>query len=163
MKDLSCDKDAFASILNKTLRTHQIKNGSLSTSKCVASFGSSLTTMSTTTSAKRLIYASELWKKLENLYAAKSGSNKLFYLTKLVRTKYRDGSSVVDHFNEFQGIVDELHGMGAKLLDELLGLFVLTSLPESWDTLKMSITSIASKGVVNIEDVKGSILNEKMR
>ena len=28
--------------------------------------------------------ASELWKKLENLYAAKSGSNKLFYLTKLV-------------------------------------------------------------------------------
>ena len=102
-------------------------------------------------------------KKLENLYAAKSGSNKLFYLTKLVQTKYRDGSSVVDHFNEFQGIVDELHGMGAKLDDELLGLFVLMSLPESWDTLKMSITSIASKAVVNIEDVKGSILNEKMR
>ena len=81
----------------------------------------------------------------------------------MVQTKYRDGSSVVDHLNELQGIMDELYGMGAKLDDELLGLFELMSLPESWDTLKMSIISIASKGVVNIEDVKGNILNEKMR
>ena len=49
-------------------------------------------------------HARTLWNKLEELYASKTGNNKLFYLTKLMKIKYREGSSIADHLNEMQGI-----------------------------------------------------------
>ena len=45
-------------------------------------------------------HAQTLWNKLEELYASKTGNNKLFYLTKLMQIKYREGSSVADHLND---------------------------------------------------------------
>ena len=46
-----------------------------------------------------------LWNKLEELYASKTGNNKLFYLTKVLQMKYREGMSMADYFNDMQGIV----------------------------------------------------------
>jgi hypothetical protein len=40
-----------------------------------------------------------------------------------------------------------MSGMGIKFEDELLGLFLLLSLLESWETFRVSITSSAPKGV----------------
>jgi len=48
-------------------------------------------------------HARTLWQKLEELYASKTGNNKLFYLTKLMHVKYWEGTSIVDHLNEFKG------------------------------------------------------------
>ncbi|RDX87979.1 hypothetical protein CR513_30489, partial [Mucuna pruriens] len=59
--------------------------------------------------------------------------------------KFKEGTSLSDHLNEFQGILDQMLGMGIKFEDEILGLLLLNSLPESWETFK------------------GSILNEEMR
>nr|XP_009776196.1 PREDICTED: uncharacterized protein LOC104226005 [Nicotiana sylvestris] len=86
-------------------------------------------------------HARSLWDKLEELYASKTGNNKLFYLTKLMQVKYVEGTTVADHLNEIQGIVDQLSGMGIKFDDEVLALMVLATLPESWETLKVSITN----------------------
>lgn len=108
-------------------------------------------------------HARSLWDKLEELYASKTGNNKLFYLTKLMQVKYVEGTTVADHLNEIQGIVDQLSGMGIKFDDEVLALMVLATLPESWETLKVSITNSAPNGVVNMETVKSGILNEEMR
>ena len=108
-------------------------------------------------------HARTLWNKLEELYASKTGNNKLFYLTKLMKIKYREGSSIADHLNEMQGIVDQLSGMGINFENEILALMVLASLPESWETLKISLTNSAPNGVVNMELVKSGILNEEMR
>ena len=76
-------------------------------------------------------HARTLWNKLEELYASKTGNNKLFYLTKLMKIKYREGSSIADHLNEMQGIVDQLQGMGINFENETFALMVLASLPKS--------------------------------
>ncbi|KAL5842405.1 hypothetical protein ACOSQ3_013008 [Xanthoceras sorbifolium] len=109
------------------------------------------------------IHARTLWSKLEQLYASKTGNNKLFYLTKLMQLKYKEGTSIADHLNEMQGILDQLSRMGINFDDEVFALMVLASLPESWETLKISITNTAPNGAVNMELVKSGILNEEMR
>ncbi|RDX72910.1 hypothetical protein CR513_47549, partial [Mucuna pruriens] len=49
---------------------------------------------------------------------------------------FKEGTSLSDHLNEFQGIIDQMLGMGIKFEDEILGLLLLNSLPESWETFK---------------------------
>lgn len=53
--------------------------------------------------------------------------------------------------------------MSIILDDEILGLFVLLSLPESWETFYVNITSYAPRGVISSEMDKRGILNDKMR
>ncbi|RDX86057.1 hypothetical protein CR513_32662, partial [Mucuna pruriens] len=53
--------------------------------------------------------------------------------------------------------------MGIKFEDEFFGLLLLNFLLESWETFKVSITNSAPNGVVSLQMVKGSILNEEMR
>ena len=68
-----------------------------------------------------------------------------------------------DHLNKIEGIHDQLSRIGVKLDDEVFALLVLASLPQSWETLKISITNTAPNGIVNIELVKSNILKEEMR
>lgn len=53
--------------------------------------------------------------------------------------------------------------MSIKFDDVLLELFLLLSLPESWETFRVSITSSTPRGVVSLETTKGGILNKEMR
>ncbi|CAL1399745.1 unnamed protein product [Linum trigynum] len=77
--------------------------------------------------------------------------------------KYNEETSLADHLNEIQGIVDQLSGMGIKMEDEVIALLVLASLPESWETLKISLTNSAKDRIVSMEAVKSGVLNEEMR
>lgn len=108
-------------------------------------------------------HARSLWKKIESLYASKSGNNKLYLLNSLMNLRYKEGTSISDHLNDFQGLLDQLSGMGIKFDDEVLGLWLLNTLPDSWETFRVSITNSASDGVVSLQSVKGSVLNEEMR
>ncbi|MCI06462.1 gag-pol polyprotein [Trifolium medium] len=53
--------------------------------------------------------------------------------------------------------------MGIKFDDEVLGLWLLNTLPDSWGTFRVSITNLAFDGVVSLQSVKGSVLNEEIR
>ena len=64
-------------------------------------------------------HARTLWTKLEELYARKTGNNKLFLIKQLINLKYRDGTPVTDHLNVFQGVINQLAGMGIKFEDEI--------------------------------------------
>ncbi|RDX84565.1 hypothetical protein CR513_34368, partial [Mucuna pruriens] len=108
------------------------------------------------------IDAKTLWEKIESLYASKCGNNKLFLLNSIVSLTFKEGTSLSDHLNEFQGIIDQMSGMGIKFEDEILGLLLLNSLPESWETFKISITNSTPNGVFSLQMVKGSVLNEEM-
>ena len=57
--------------------------------------------------------AKDLWQKLESLYASKSG-NKLYLLNILINLRYKEGSFVSNHLNEFQGVLDQLSSIGIK-------------------------------------------------
>jgi len=53
--------------------------------------------------------------------------------------------------------------MGIKFDDEVLGSWLLNTLPDSWETFRVSITNPSPDGVVSLENVKSSVLNEEMR
>ena len=107
--------------------------------------------------------AKSLWKKIETLYASSTGNNKLYLLNSLMNLKYKEGISISDHLNDFQGLRDQLSQMGIKFDDEVLGLWLLNTLPDSWETFRVSITNSSPDGVVSLENVKSSVLNEEMR
>nr|AAV88069.1 hypothetical retrotransposon [Ipomoea batatas] len=108
-------------------------------------------------------HARSLWNKLETLYASKTGNNKLFLLKQMMNIRYREGTLINDHVNDFQGVLDQLSGMGIKFEDEVLGLWLLNTLPDSWETFRVSLTNSAPNGVVTMEYVKSGILNEEAR
>ncbi|RDX75146.1 hypothetical protein CR513_45011, partial [Mucuna pruriens] len=109
------------------------------------------------------IHARTLWEKIESLYASKYGNNKLFLLNSIESLKFKEGTSLLDHLNEFQGIVDQISRMGINFEYEILGLLLLNSLPESSKTFKVSITNSTPNDVVSLQMVNGSVLNEEMR
>jgi gag-polypeptide of LTR copia-type len=75
--------------------------------------------------------AHELWKKLESLNKQKTTANKAFFIRKLVNLKFREGTSVAEHLNEFQSLINQLSAMKMTLEDELHALLLLKSLPDS--------------------------------
>nr|KYP39014.1 Retrovirus-related Pol polyprotein from transposon TNT 1-94 [Cajanus cajan] len=77
--------------------------------------------------------------------------------------RYRESSSISDHLNEFQGLLDQLSKMGIKFDDEVLRLQLLNTLPESWESFQVSITNSAPNGVVSLQTAKSGALNEEMR
>ena len=70
---------------------------------------------------------------------------------------------ITDHLNTFQGITNQLSRMGIKFDDEVQGLCLLGTLPDSWETFRMSLSNLAPNGVINMELAKSSVLNEVMR
>lgn len=108
-------------------------------------------------------HARTLWQKLETLYASKIGNNKLFLLKQLITFKYKEGSPILDHINDFQGVLDQLSGMSVNFDDEIQGLWLLNTLPDSWETLRISLTNSAPSGKVTMEFAKSGVLNEEVR
>ncbi|KAF3633760.1 Cytochrome 98A2 [Capsicum annuum] len=64
-------------------------------------------------------HARSLWDKLETFYASKTGNNKLFLLKQLMNIRYKEGSPISDHINDFQGVLDQLSGMGVKFDEKI--------------------------------------------
>jgi len=85
--------------------------------------------------------AKSLWDKLEQLYAKKTGNNQMFLIKKMLGLKLQKGTLCADHLNTFQGIMNQLSSMGIKFDDEIQGLFLLGSLPDSWETCRMSLSN----------------------
>lgn len=76
-------------------------------------------------------HARTLWEKLETLYASKTSNNKLFLLKQLMTFKYKKGSPILYHINDFQGVLGHLSGMSVNFDDEIQGLWLLNTLPDS--------------------------------
>ena len=55
---------------------------------------------------------------------------------------------------------DQLLGMGGKLDDEILALWLLNTLTHSWETFRVCLTNAAQNGIVTMEYVKSGVLNE---
>ncbi|RDX88351.1 hypothetical protein CR513_30072, partial [Mucuna pruriens] len=95
-------------------------------------------------------HASTLCEKIESFYASMCGNNKLFLLNSIVSLKFKKGTSLSYHLNEFQRILDQMLGTSIKFEDEILELLLLNSLPNSWETFKVSITNSTSNAVVSL-------------
>jgi hypothetical protein len=104
--------------------------------------------------------AYSLWQKLESLYERKTAQNKAFVIRRLVNLKYKDGHSVTEHLSNFQGLLNDLSTMKLALDDEVQALLLLSSLPDSWETLVVSLSNSAPSGVITMSMVKDNMFNE---
>ena len=58
-----------------------------------------------------------------------------------MKLDYMDGQSMKEHLNSFKGLVNQLTKINMKIDDELQALLLLNSLPESWDTLVVTLNN----------------------
>ena len=93
-------------------------------------------------------HAHTLWQKLEELYARKEGTNRMFLIKQLMNLRYREGAPVADHVNAFQGIINQLSSMEISFEDEVRVLLLLGSLSDTWEILKVTLCNSAPNGVV---------------
>ena len=77
--------------------------------------------------------------------------------------KYKDGSSVAEHLNVFQDLVNQLSTMELVFDDEVQALFLLSSLPDSWETMVVTLSNTAPNGKLTLNIVKERMFNEETR
>lgn len=70
---------------------------------------------------------------------------------------------MIEHLNTFKGIVNQLTKADMKIDDELQTLLLLSSLPESWDTLVVTLSNSALDGKLVMDSVTDSLLSEESR
>ena len=67
---------------------------------------------------------------------------------------------MIEHLNTFKGIVNQLKKVDMNIDDELQIFLLLSSLPESWDTLVVTLSNSAPDGKLSMYNVTNSLLNE---
>ena len=108
--------------------------------------------------------AHELWEKIDIMFQNKNVANQVSIFRKLVRLRYQDGSSMAEHLNAFQGLIHQATSLEVPLADEVLALFLLSSLPDSWETLVVTLGTAGPEGKrLSLARVKSSLLDEEAR
>ncbi|KAK8695954.1 hypothetical protein V6N13_001096 [Hibiscus sabdariffa] len=70
---------------------------------------------------------------------------------------------MIEHLNNFKGLVNQISKMEMKIDDELQASLLLSSLPESWDTLVVTLSNSAPYGKLTTDTVSDSLMNEEAR
>ena len=104
-----------------------------------------------------------VWKKLESLFARKTSGNKTTLIRRLINLKYKDENNMVEHISSFKGIVNKLVAMKMNIDNEMQASLLLSSLLNSWETLVVTVSNSTPNGILTMESVKDSLLNEEAR
>ena len=107
--------------------------------------------------------ANELWRKIESMFQTKNALNRVSVFRKLVRLRYQDGSSMAEHLNTFQGLISQTVSLDIPLANEVLTLLLLGSLPDSWETLVVTLGTATQQKELTLDMLKSSLLHEEAR
>mgnify|MGYP000016945791 CR=1 FL=1 len=87
--------------------------------------------------------------------------NQVHLMQKLVDMQLDESKSVPEHLSLFTGTLSQLQDSGmAPFDDKLKAIFLLLTLPDSWETL---VVSLSNNPNLTFDGVRGSILNEEIR
>ncbi|GFS33530.1 early nodulin-like protein 5 [Actinidia rufa] len=100
---------------------------------------------------------------LEEMYQAKTSQNKALSMRSLVNLKLQRETIVAEHTSEFQNLVNQLTSVDLQFDDEMQALLLLSSLPESWETLVVSLINSAPNGKLTMSMVMDALFNEEAR
>ena len=110
---------------------------------------------------KGLVTAFELWAKLKATYENTTPVNQVHLMRKLVGMQLDESKSVAEHLSLFTGTLSQLQDLGMPPFDDKLkAIFLLMTLPDSWETL---VVSSSNNPNLTFDGVRGSILNEEIR
>lgn len=81
----------------------------------------------------------KLWKRLEDLYMAKSLTNRWVLKCQLFRLRKEEGARFVDHLNIFNKLVTQLIIVDENIEENDKDVILVSSLLSSWEQLVMKI------------------------
>ena len=105
----------------------------------------------------------ELMATLSRMYEKPSASNKVFLMKRLFNLRMKNGGSVAEYLNEFNGLTAQLESVEISFDDEIRALLILSGLPDSWEGLVMAVSNSSATGKLIFDDVVGVLLSEEAR
>ncbi|GKV31442.1 hypothetical protein SLEP1_g40128 [Rubroshorea leprosula] len=105
--------------------------------------------------------ASTLWSKLEALYLTKLVTNRLYLKKRLFTLSMNESGSIKDHLDEFNKLILDLKNIDVKIKDEDQAIFVLCSLPDSYDNFVE--THLHSRNQLFMEDVEAALNSRELK
>jgi hypothetical protein len=101
-----------------------------------------------------------VWDKLNSHYAAQSRARAMQMRMQLATLK-KHSLSAADYFNRVTGITDNLAAAGEPLREDEIIAYLLTGLPEEYDSLVTSVTTRAEP--MSLSDVYTNLLSFEAR
>ena len=102
-----------------------------------------------------------VWKKLRDQFQKKTWANKLQLCRRLHSCSLKDGDSVQEHIKTMTEIFNELSVIGDQISEEDRVVYLLASLPDSYNTLVTALE--ANQDVPHMELVTERLLHEERK
>lgn len=87
----------------------------------------------------------KLMTTLSNMSEKPSVNNKVYLATKIFNLKMVENTSVIAHLNEFDLLTNKLATNELEFTDEVNAILLLRSLPDSWETMKATLSNSCGK------------------
>ena len=101
--------------------------------------------------------------RLKGMYEKPSAANQIFLMRQFFNLTLKEGGSVTDHINQYTEILGQLAAVDIDFSDKIQAVALLSSLPESWSSLIISVSTSMAKTEMSLDDVKDILLGEEMR
>ena len=105
--------------------------------------------------------AKGLWEKLEELYQAKSISNRLYLKEQFHTLHMKEGTKISDHLSTLNEIVSELEAIGVAIEDEDKALRLIWSLSATYEHMKSIL--MYKKETIVFSEVTNKLISEERR
>ncbi|MCO5585640.1 hypothetical protein L7F22_039575 [Adiantum nelumboides] len=102
-----------------------------------------------------------VWSALSNLYEKKSAASQVYWLKKLIDLRM-ESTPMSNHLNEFHTIVSQLQSQGVEFDDSVRAMFLLVTLPNSWDTFRTTVSNSTAPDGLKCADIESSLLMEEV-
>lgn len=106
--------------------------------------------------------AKEMWDKLKSYHERGSLTNKIHVLRKLCSLRLEEGGNMSEHLVEATNLAHRLARMGEALKEHLVVAILLSSLPETYNTLVTALEGRPEEDM-KLDYVKGKLLDEWRR
>ncbi|MCO5570030.1 hypothetical protein L7F22_023744 [Adiantum nelumboides] len=103
-----------------------------------------------------------VWSALSKLYEKKSAASQVYWLKKLIDLRMKECTPMSNHLNEFHTIVSQLQSQRVEFDDFVRAMFLLVTLPDSWDTFCTTVSNFATPDGLKCADVESNLLMEEV-
>ena len=97
------------------------------------------------------------------MYEKPSAMNKVYLMRRLFNLQMSENGSVSDYIKEFNMIVSQFNYVDINFEDEIKALILMSSLPESWDTIVAVISSSRGSEKLKFDEIHDVVLSESIR
>ncbi|MCO5585550.1 hypothetical protein L7F22_039483 [Adiantum nelumboides] len=106
--------------------------------------------------------AYKLWQRICDMYDKHSAASMVYWIKKLIDLRMEGGAFMNTHLNEFNTIFSQLATRKITFEDNVKWMFLLVTLPESWDTFRTAISNSVPADELTSTNVEFSLLTEEI-